>query len=208
MTPNDPMSLCDWRRTIAETYAAIRQIAPTDPERAWRTFRTTRDTLFKAHLQTPLTPEARDQFQGLSYFPYDPQWRLTGVVNRQVDAETFTLDLPTDGRIQYTRVAQAGFNVGGQPTCLSLFWIEGYGGGLFLPYTDTTSNEETYGGGRYLFDTIKGADLGATQTEIVLDFNYAYNPSCAYDTRWVCPLAPPENRLPFAVRAGEMQFMG
>ena len=63
-------------------------------------------------------------------------------------------------------------------------------------------------GGRDLFDTIKGADLGVTQTEITLDFNYAYNPSCAYDARWVCPLAPTENRLPFAVRAGEKHYQG
>lgn len=206
MTPNDPVSLANWRRKIAETYAAVRQLAATDPERAWHTFRTTRDALFKTHPQTPLTANARDQFRSLSYFPYDPQWRLSGLVNRQVDAETFTLDLPTDGRIQYTRVAQANFSVDGQPTCLSIFWIEGYGGGLYLPFTDLTSNAETYGGGRYLFDTIKGADLGITQTEIVLDFNYAYNPSCAYDDRWVCPLAPPENHLPFAVRAGEKHF--
>ena len=61
----------------------------------------------------------------------------------------------------------------------------------------------TYGGGRYLYDTIKGADLGVDETSIVLDFNYAYHPSCAYDERWSCPLAPAENRLDFAVEAGE-----
>ncbi len=203
MTPNDPIALGEWRRTIAETYATVRQVAPTDPQRAWRTFRASRDTLFKTHPQTPLSAESRDAFQSLSYYPYDPQWRLIGRVNRQVAVETFNLDLPTDGRIQYTRIAQVAFTAGGQPACLSLFWIEGYGGGLFLPFKDATNTVDTYGGGRYLFDTIKGADLGVGPTEIVLDFNYAYNPSCAYDARWVCPLAPRENRLPFAVRAGE-----
>ncbi|MDX1605233.1 MAG: DUF1684 domain-containing protein [Candidatus Competibacterales bacterium] len=74
---------------------------------------------------------------------------------------------------------------------------------LFLPFLDATSGQGSYGGGRYLYDSIKGADLGAGADTLVLDFNYAYNPSCAYDPRWVCPLAPPENRLPFAVEAGE-----
>jgi len=78
---------------------------------------------------------------------------------------------------------------------------------LFLPFRNATSGQKTYGGGRYLYDTIKGADLGIEAEEIGLDFNYDYNPSCAYNnTQWVCPLAPPENRLPFAVEAGEKVF--
>jgi uncharacterized protein len=206
MTPSDPIALSEWRRTVAEAYAAVRQTALTDPERARRGWRATRDTLFKTHTQTPLSVAALDAFPGLGYYPYDPHWRLTGTLDRQVAVETFNLDLPADGRIQYTRVAQANFSVDGQPACLSLFWIEGYGGGLFLPFTDATNSVDTYGGGRYLFDTIKGADLGVTATEIVLDFNFAYNPSCAYDPRWVCPLAPRENRLKFPVPAGEQQY--
>ncbi len=79
---------------------------------------------------------------------------------------------------------------------LTLFWIAGYGGGVFLPFTDATSGRKSYGGGRYLLDTIKGADLGTdADGRTVLDFNYAYNPSCSYSDRYVCPLAPPENRL-------------
>ena len=206
MAPNDPMELAGWRRTIAETYATIRRTAPDDPEGAWQIFRSTRDRLFKTHAQTPLGAEALDAFAGLDYYPYDPHWRLTGTVERAVAAATFTVDLPTDGRIQYTRIGQASFRVGSQSACLSLFWIEGYGGGLFLPFNDLTNQQDTYGGGRYLFDTIKGADLGVTPTTIVLDFNYAYNPSCAYDSRWVCPLSPPENRLLLAITAGEKKF--
>jgi uncharacterized protein len=87
---------------------------------------------------------------------------------------------------------------------LSLYWLEGYGGGVFLPFADATGGRETYGGGRYLLDTVKGADLGEVDGRIVLDFNFAYNPSCSYDPRWVCPLSPPENRLAVAVRAGEL----
>jgi uncharacterized protein (DUF1684 family) len=208
MTPQDPISLAGWRRTVAETYATVRQLAPTDPERAWHIFRTARDTLFRSHPQTPLTPDQQARFAGLSYYPYDPAWRLTGRLNQGIEPATFTLDFPTDGRLQYTRIARVSFSVGDQSACLNLYWIKGYGGGLFLPFTDGTSGPETYGGGRYLFDTIKGADLGLTETEIVLDFNFAYNPSCAYDARWVCPLSPSENSLRLPVRVGEKLFQG
>ena len=93
------------------------------------------------------------------------------------------------------------------PAHLNLYWIEGYGGGLFLPFRDATNGRVSYGGGRYLYDTIKGADLGAGSESVLLDFNFAYNPSCAYNDRWVCPLSPPENWLPQAIRAGEKSFV-
>ena len=87
---------------------------------------------------------------------------------------------------------------------LELTWNEGYGGGIFLAFSDETTGRETYGGGRYLIDTVKGANLGFDARDtVVLDFNFAYNPSCSYDPRWTCPLAPPGNRLPLAVTAGE-----
>ena len=88
---------------------------------------------------------------------------------------------------------------------LSVFWIEGYGGGIFLPFRDTTSGEETYGAGRYALDTIKSADNGGDPASgsLLVDLNMAFHPSCAYDPRWSCPLAPPENRLAVAVTVGE-----
>jgi len=98
---------------------------------------------------------------------------------------------------------RATFELNGRWLSLELYWLEGYGGGLFLPFSDTTSGDGTYGGGRYLLDTVKGADLGIENGRLVLDFNFAYNPSCAYDPKWVCPLAPAQNRLPIPVRAGE-----
>jgi len=96
---------------------------------------------------------------------------------------------------------------------LTVFSIVGYGGGLFLPFRDATSGHATYGGGRYLFDTIKNTDAGclevvAGSSRVVLDFNYAYNPSCAYDHRWACPLAPQENWLSVPVTAGELAYPG
>jgi len=100
-------------------------------------------------------------------------------------------------------VATAAFELRGKSCRLEVQWLEGYGGGVFLSFRDTTSGEETYGGGRYLYDTVKGADLGDDGGRLVLDFNFAYNPSCAYDPSWVCPLAPAANRLAVAVGAGE-----
>jgi uncharacterized protein (DUF1684 family) len=89
----------------------------------------------------------------------------------------------------------------GDDVSLDLYWLETYGGGVFIPFRDGTSGHETYGAGRYLLDTVKGSDLGG---ELILDFNFAYNPSCAWDDRWACPLTPPANRLPFRVETGEL----
>ena len=86
---------------------------------------------------------------------------------------------------------------------LEVYWIDVYGGGVFLPFRDLTAGADTYGAGRYVLDTVKGADLGGSGDRLIVDFNYAYHPSCAYDPRWSCPLAPQANRLRIAVRAGE-----
>ncbi len=200
------MTLADWRRTVAEMYADVRRTAKTDPRCAWEQFRARRDDLFLRHPQTPLTPAQRANFTGLPYFPYNSSWRLTGTLHPPRNRDTAIVTLPADGAFRHTPVAQIHFHFKNEPLELTLFWIEGYGGGLFLPFKDATAGAETFGGGRYLYDTIKGADLGAGETEIVLDFNFAYNPSCAYDSRWVCPLSPPENTLLVAVTAGERDF--
>ncbi len=203
MPPPAALTLAHWRRTVAELYADVRRLAQTDPRAAWYYFRARRDDLFRNHPQSPLTPAQRAAFDGLPYFPYNPAWRLTGTFHPPRNQKTQTVTLPADGEFRYSPVADIHFRVENEWLVLTLFWIEGYGGGLFLPFKDATSGGATYGGGRYLYDTIKGADLGADETEIVLDFNFAYNPSCAYDSRWVCPLSPPENTLSVAVTAGE-----
>jgi uncharacterized protein len=113
------------------------------------------------------------------------------------------LPMSRDDGTFFTRFANAVFELDGSQLALGLYWLEAYGGGVFLSFTDETSGDETYGAGRYLLDTVKGADLGTNEGKLVLDFNFAFNPSCAYDSRWACPLAPAENRLPVAVRAGE-----
>jgi uncharacterized protein len=113
------------------------------------------------------------------------------------------IEASADGRYAFTRFGTVRFELDGDRCGLSLFWLEGYGGGLFLSFRDATSGKTTYGACRYLLDTVKGADLGTEDGRLVLDFNFAYQPSCSYDPIWVCPLAPPENRLTVPVEAGE-----
>ena len=203
--PNDPLSLAEWRRTVAELYADVRA-GSAEPERAAERFRATRDRLFREHVDSPIPHVHRTRWRGASWFPYDLAWRIKGVVKPLANRTTFEIALAADGITRCTRVASVEFAVGGTGYTLALYWFEGYGGGLWLPFGDATNGTATYGGGRYLYDTIKGADLGASAGEFMLDFNFAYNPSCTYDDRWSCPLPPAENKLPFVVPAGERVF--
>lgn len=190
--------LWDWRRRVADLYAAVR--AEADAGRAWRLWRDTRAGLFADHPQTPLDEGSPPPM----YFEYDPALRFT-VQLLPATGTAFHLPAGPDGDVAVTPFARTrGLNerLGAE---LTIYWIGGYGGGAFLPFLDATSGNDTYGGGRYLIDSIKGADLGIDgDGRTVLDFNFAYNPSCFYSPRWTCPLAPRSNRLPAAVRAGEM----
>src|SRR5262245_52578821 len=200
--PASPLTLAHWRRTVAELYADVRASAG-DPARAAAKFRAARDALFVEHPDSPIAPDARRRWRGASWYPYDPAWRTIGTVERVDVTGTFEIPLAADGVVRCSRVGRVHFTLAGSAAQLSLYWFEGYGGGLWLPFADGTSGATTYGGGRYLYDTIKGADLGASGEKLVLDFNFAYNPSCAYDERWSCPLSPRENKLRFAITAGE-----
>jgi uncharacterized protein (DUF1684 family) len=208
--PQNPFTLASWRREVAELYSNMRNTAQRDPQLASAQFRAGRHSLIRHHAESPFTADVLANFEGVDYFPYDPAWRLTGKIDRDVERYRVEIDLVDDGVLRCTRAGIVRFRFGGMDLSLSVFWMEGYGGGLWLPFGDATNNTETYGGGRYLYDSIKGADLGAgadrASDTMLLDFNFAYNPSCAYDPRWSCPLAPPENKLPLAVRAGERSF--
>jgi uncharacterized protein (DUF1684 family) len=197
----DMITLADWRRRLYELYATIR--ATADPAQAWRLWRNRRDALLRDHPQSPFSSSERATFNGLPYFSYDPALRhLVELEPIERDAPE-TQSLRDDGQIRlspFARTRGLQHALGGE---LIVYWIAGYGGGVFLPFADATSGKETYGGGRYLLDGIKGADLGMKNGKLIADFNFAYNPSCAYSPRWSCPLAPPHNRLPEAVRAGE-----
>ena len=193
--------LWDWRRRVAALYAAVR--AEPDPAQAWRLWCETRRTLFRTHGQSPVETAVRAAYTGPHVYPYDPALRFAVALE---DAAPARFDVPAgeDGVVRaaaFARTAGLRERLGEE---LTLYWIEGYGGGAFLPFADATSGGGTYGAGRYLLDTVKGADLGTLPDgRLVLDFNFAYAPSCAYSPRYVCPLAPPGNRLPAADRAGE-----
>ena len=200
MELQDALDLLDWKRRVFALYGEVR--AESDAPTAWQRWRDTRDDLLAHHPQTALTASDRGSFTGLAYYDYDPSARVTATVN-ELPAES--RDLPSSGPapILFARIGTARFTLQGAEHELELFWLSGYGGGLFLPFRDGTSGDETYGGGRYLLDTVKGADLGMAGDALVLDFNFSYHPSCSYQPSWVCPLAPAANTLDVAVRAGE-----
>jgi uncharacterized protein (DUF1684 family) len=195
------LDLLDWKRRVFALYAEVR--ASPDPEQAWQRWRRVREELFATHPQSPLPFDRRAGFAGLDYFAYDPAFRVLADVESAPD-EARGIAGSAGSAIVFRRFARARFELAGEEVALELYWLEGYGGGVFLPFGDATSGKEAYGGGRYLLDTVKGSDLGeGPDGRLVLDFNFAYNPSCSYDPRWACPLTPSANRLAFAVRAGE-----
>ena len=184
-------------------YGEVRAAPGDDCADTARRFRAQRDRLFKEHPATPLLARRQAGFAGLAYYFYDPAWRVLAQFEPLRHGEIFEADLGDEGLLRFTDAARIHFEVRGEVASLVVYWLLGYGGGLWLPFTDATNNHTTYGGGRYLLDTIKGADLGMCNGKLILDFNYAYNPSCAYNPRWLCPLAPHANTLAFAVTAGE-----
>jgi uncharacterized protein len=195
----DALDLLDWKRGIFALYEQVRMA--DEPEAAWNLWREVREELYRAHPQSPV-PAGRRAAYGNAFFDYDPSYRVIADV---LDAEPRPSPIPasTGGTFEFSRVAIARFELLGEQHELELHWNEGYGGGILLAVADETSGAGTYAGGRYVIDTVKGADLGDEGGRIVVDFNFAYNPSCAFDSRWSCPLAPVANRLPQPLRVGE-----
>ncbi|WP_162908344.1 DUF1684 domain-containing protein, partial [Allorhizocola rhizosphaerae] len=169
------LELADFRERVARLY-----LSDVDLDG----FRRGRAELFATHPQSPLAPGA----PAPAYFPPNPG-AIVDAVLAPADGGYSVDTGDTDGVVAYRRLGIAATPFGP----LTLFWIDAYGGGLFLPFRDTTAGTLTYGGGRYLTDTVKGTFgrgvrlLGPDRVR--LDFNYAYNPSCAYSPRWTCPLA-------------------
>ncbi|CAN5803965.1 DUF1684 domain-containing protein [soil metagenome] len=192
------LDLVDYRNQVAELYGEVRRSDPT--QTTWDTWRRSRDLLFAPHPQSPI--EDREAFTALPFFSYDPGWRTEGVFRPDQGAE---LEVANSGSetTRFARVGEVEFDLWGDTHSLGVLWLDAYGGGMFIPFRDQTNGGPTYGGGRYIIDTVKGADLGRTTTGIVLDFNYAYHPSCVHSPRWSCPLAPPVNTLDVEVTAGE-----
>ena len=212
----DRLALADWRRRIVELYGEVRERAATDPESAWNHWRATRDLLYRTHPQSPVPAANRATFRA-NYWPYDPRLRFEvnvaladpdGTPNASPNASPIaglSLPMSTGAALEFTKIGDIRIPLPSGPRTLDLFWMAGYAGGLFLPFRDATNGAATYGAGRYLLDTAKGADLGGDLIagRLTIDFNFAFQPSCAFDPRWSCPLAPPENRLDVAIEAGE-----
>ncbi len=207
------LDLYDYRCRVTEFYCQRNNalLAHEDASTVMARFRQQRDTLFLAHPQSALDAEQKRMFEGLHYFPYNPDMLFTVTIDTDIEPHKQEVVMNASESMIMTTVGRVQFTVAQQLVSLSLYWLDIYGGGLFLPFRDTTGPNESYGGGRYLFDTIKGSNFLSTtdehkQTQIMLDFNYAYNPSCAYNDAWTCPLAPIENRLHVPISAGEKKY--
>jgi uncharacterized protein len=192
----EALELTDFRAATARMYLDSTGL---------KEFRARRDDLFATHPQSAIPAAERAGFRGLRYFEPDDD----AICEVDLRPEAGEIDIDTggpDGVVHYDRAGVLETPYGE----LSLWWIRAYGGGLFLPVRDGTCGKGTYGGGRYLTDTVKGTHGRGLQvvgdTRVRLDFNYLYNPSCAYDDQWLCPLAPPENRVTAPIEAGELTY--
>jgi uncharacterized protein len=198
--PADPASLLDWRRRVHELYAAVRRAA--DPAAGHATWARGRTELFAEHPQSPIAPALRSNLE-LPVAAYDPAWRFECPLE-PAEPEHRAVETGTDGTVHFDRIGTVRL---GEHGTLDVWWLAAYGGGVFVPLRDGTAGRTTYGGGRYVLDTVKGADLGSSSgsgaTRIIVDLNFAYHPSCAYDPLWACPLAPAGNVLAVDVPVGE-----
>lgn len=160
-------------------------------------FRAEKDAFFGSHPQSPLTREQKKDFQGLHYFPENESLRLEVNVDEFSVKEKFEMQTSTGDVQIYEKFGKFKFEVDGEAAELTI-----YRGahGFFLPFVDSLAGRETYPAGRYLEpEPLPGS-------RFFVDFNVAYNPYCAYNEAWSCPITPAENRLKVAIRAGEKLF--
>ena len=205
------LSLADWRRRVAALYVDIRQMIGADPGGALAHWRTERERLYREHPQSPVPAAERAAFRARHY-DVDPSLRFEVTVEADAAPEKGSdplglHDLPVSvgGSMPLRRIGWVDVPFPAGQRRLAIYWMDDYAGGLFLPFRDATNGRETYGAGRYLLDGAKSADLGGDEGSgaLRLDFNFAFQPSCAFDPRWACPLAAPVNWLDIPVEAGE-----
>jgi uncharacterized protein (DUF1684 family) len=191
--------VASWRREVHALYDDIR--ADPDPATAHARWVERRTALFHDHPAT-----ARRPGQELRHAGYDPAYRFV-LEMKAAEPEEWEPTTGSDGAVPFRRAGRFEIpELGG----LDVWWLGSYGNGIFVPLRDATAGRTTYGAGRYLLDTVKGADLGreGDAGRLVVDLNFAYNPSCAYDPDWACPLAPLGNRLEAEVPVGELTPVG
>lgn len=172
-------------------------------------YRKQKDDFFQHDWQSPLENDQRQDFAGLKYYPENPALRLTLPIEEYPDKETVTMITSTGSAREYLKYGHFSFKVNGKIATLQVYQ-DSAGGYFFLPFVDATAPDETYGAGRYL--DIEPIGNG----EFLIDFNYAYNPYCAYNEpyevnpdavqRWSCPLPPRENHLTVRIEAGEKKY--
>jgi uncharacterized protein len=162
-------------------------------------FRKTKDAFFKTDHQSPLDTSEQKSFRGLKYYPENPKLRFELPLEITKSTEQVTMATSTGDEQEYMHVGQISFTVQSQPVALQVY-VSVQGGDYFIPFVDATTPAETYGAGRYL----EPHDLGGGK--LFVDFNLAYNPYCAYNDRWSCPLPPRANRIAVRIEAGEMKY--
>lgn len=198
------LNTAHWRREVFALYREVRDTAATgSPALAHAHWRTGRDRLFAGHPASPLSAEVQRNFAGLPVAPYDPDFRFEANIDDDGAGQHMEVPTGTDGVVPFERLGTVMLDGVGR---LALWRLKSYGGGLFLPLRDGSSGADSgsYGGGRYVLDTIKGAHLGERDGRLIVDLNFAYNPSCAYDEAWACPLPGPDNRLEVSLPVGEL----
>ena len=161
-------------------------------------FRTAKDAMFRDSANSPLTAAQRKSFQGLAYYP-ENRVLIFSCVSEPLEGEPVTLQTSTGDTADYLRSARVTFAVEGREVAMTVF-TDPSSGELFLPFRDMGTVGETYEAGRYLEVEV------LVDGRLLLDFNYAYNPYCAYNDGWSCPLTPAENRVQVPIRAGERSF--
>ena len=162
-------------------------------------FRAQKDDIFLHDWQSPLTSDQRQKFAGLKYYPDNPALRLAIPVEEYSDKGIVTMITNTGSAREYVKYGQFSFEVDGEVATLQVYQ-DPDSGDFFLPFVDASAPEETYGAGRYLdIESIGGG-------KFLIDFNYAYNPYCAYNDKWSCPIPPQENRVKVRIEAGEKNF--
>jgi hypothetical protein len=185
------LDVLDWRRQVFALYREVRE--HSDPGAAFALWCDIRQRLVSEH------PASPNPASILRHAEYDAGLRFDVEVDREVEPERLEIPTGTDGVVPFERIGRVMLDGVGD---LDVWWLDSYGGGVWLPLRDRSS--ETYGGGRYLLDTVKGADLGGATGRLVIDLNFSYNPSCAYSEHWACPLAPPGNVLDVELPVGEL----
>lgn len=201
------LDIVDWRVRTFAMYDTVRRIAADSPAEAHSYWRQERDRMFATHPASALTPSDKATFSGLRTADYDPIYRFHVRLTNEGAGRELNVETGTDGVVRFVRLGTFDLPEMGQ---LAVWKLSGYGGGIFVPFRDATAGQPggSYGAGRYLLDTIKGAFHGVRgsgpDAEFILDFNFAYNPSCAYNEAWACPLAGPSNRLAVEIPVGEL----